>query len=434
MDNFPSSARLGRGLRQLSIRFQRLLLLLVLGAIATLIYHWGTPAVSQTPLPSLLEHNGNAIERLAQISPENRNRLAQIEAEETEADENVVETAPPSTNLLVLTKPLEPLVIENAGEYQGFAIELWQEIARRLNYNYRIEGVETVGELLENVENLAADIAIGGISITAERESRLDFSYPFLKSGLQILVPQGNGTAFNAIGNAVGSILLSPTLYVGLGIFILTLLIVAHIVWFAERGHNPDFPERYGIGIWEAFWWAAVTVTTVGYGDKTPKKPLGKLVGLIWMCAGYFVFGYFIATMTTIFAFDGLQGAIRGPEDLAGRRVATIERSTAAEFLDNTQAIKIEYELPEQMYEALLQDRVDAIVYDAPVLQYYSAHEGQGQTKVTGPIFQRQSYGFTFPKGSPYIEEIDIALLEVMEDGTYKALTQEWFGENSSDL
>lgn len=330
--------------------------------------------------------------------------------------------------LEVVTRPLAPLVIEDNDQYQGFVIDLWQEISRRLNVPYAIDSVDSVETLLEMVESNQADIGIGAISITAEREQRLDFSQPILESGLQILVSGQHRGLLGQIQQSALGIISSPTLYGAIGVFILILLLVAHLIWLLEHRHNPDFPRPYALGIWEAFWWAAVTVTTVGYGDKTPKRPLGKLVALFWMCAGYFVFGYFIASMTTIFTVDGLQGAIQSVDDLSGRRVATVEATTAAEFLANTRAIPVEYADPAQMYQALRRGEVKAIVYDAPVLQHYASHEGNpGQ--LVGNIFERQFYGFVVPINGPYLKPINVALLETIEDGTYERLRELWFGD-----
>lgn len=87
-----------------------------------------------------------------------------------------------------------------------------------------------------------------------------------------------------------------------------------------------------------------------------------------------------------------------------------------------------EYSQPEPMYAALEDERVDAVVYDAPALKYYASHAGQGRVKLVGGLFQRQSYRFAFPKDSPDREAVDIALLELMEDGRDDELRSRWFG------
>jgi polar amino acid transport system substrate-binding protein len=212
-------------------------------------------------------------------------------------------------------------------------------------------------------------------------------------------------------------------------VFVLILVAVAHLLWWSEHQHNSQFPSDYLHGVWEAFWWAAVTVTTVGYGDKVPTRFFGRFFGLLWMFAGYFVFAYFTASIATTFTVQELQGSITGPEDLPGKRIATITNSAAAEFLDQqTNLFFRVYPTRDAIFSALTGGEVDAVVYDAPVLQYFTSHEGQGQYQVVGEVFQKLNYGIALGQESPYREPINAALLRLYETGQYDEIYQEWFG------
>jgi voltage-gated potassium channel len=48
-------------------------------------------------------------------------------------------------------------------------------------------------------------------------------------------------------------------------------------------------------------WWAAQTVTTVGYGDVMPSKPAGRIIGLFVMLYGIAFVTIFVAAITSIF-------------------------------------------------------------------------------------------------------------------------------------
>ncbi|KAF6035094.1 AHCY [Bugula neritina] len=62
------------------------------------------------------------------------------------------------------------------------------------------------------------------------------------------------------------------------------VLIFASIIHYAEESNFPSIP----IG----FWWALVTMTTVGYGDKHPKQLVGYLVGSVCVMSGVLVIAF----------------------------------------------------------------------------------------------------------------------------------------------
>lgn len=334
--------------------------------------------------------------------------------------------------LRVVTKSFSPFVIYEDGSYTGFSIELWDMIATRLGMEYRISNVGTVDSLIENVRTQKADVGIAGVSMTAAREDVVDFSHPFFDSGLQILVQDRPSNPIESLLSGLVQILTTPQLYYGIGIFVLTLATAAHVIWFIEHKHNNDFPKEYAKGIGDAFWWSAVTVTTVGYGDKTPRTAFGKLFALVWMCAGYFVFAYFIATVTTSFTVDRLEGTISDPSDLRGKLVGTIDASTAEQYLIEHDIRATSFQTTDDLYQALRSGDLEAIVYDAPVLQHYALNTGAGEVELVGAVFDRQNYGIVLPEASPYRELVNEALLKIRETGTYDELYARWFGADNT--
>ena len=53
--------------------------------------------------------------------------------------------------------------------------------------------------------------------------------------------------------------------------------------------------------IWEGMWWSLQTVTTVGYGDVTPKDAAGKIVGALVMLEGIAFLAIVTAAITSTF-------------------------------------------------------------------------------------------------------------------------------------
>lgn len=68
--------------------------------------------------------------------------------------------------------------------------------------------------------------------------------------------------------------------------------------------------------VWVGMWWALQTVTTVGYGDVTPKDPSGRIVATFVMLEGIAFLTITIATITSTFVVRAARerGAVEGAE------------------------------------------------------------------------------------------------------------------------
>jgi ABC-type amino acid transport substrate-binding protein len=331
--------------------------------------------------------------------------------------------------LRVVTKPIPPFVIEEPNsDLSGFSVDLWTALALQMQRPFEWVRVETVKDQLAAVDDGQADAAIAAITITEEREQNVDFSFSYFESGLGILTgAQNTMPVLDAIALAF-----SPALLRLLAFVLALLIIVGHLVWLFERKHNPDFPKDYIHGIWAGMWYAGVTVTTVGYGDKTPKSIPGRIVGLIWMFVGLFVIANFTAGVTAQLALRELRGAINGPQDLPGKQIVAVEGTTGSQWLTSQGLPHSTVKTVEDAYAQLVAGRTEAIVYDYPVLLYYTLNEGQDTTLMAGGPFNLENYGIAVPTGGPLREEINRALLKLQEDGTYDDIYTRWFGADQN--
>src|SRR5262249_5161513 len=136
------------------------------------------------------------------------------------------------------------------------------------------------------------------------------------------------------------------------GFVILTILVIAHVVWLFERRNDPGVVSRaYYPGIFEACWWAAATLAT--QADQMPRNAMARVGSVIWMFISVVFIAYFTATVTSSLTLRQLHGDINGPEDLPGTRVVTVQGSTSAEYLRQHDIIPVEVPDADALFEQL---------------------------------------------------------------------------------
>ena len=104
----------------------------------------------------------------------------------------------------------------------------------------------------------------------------------------------------------------------------LFMVIGGHLIWLAERKANSaNFPTAYTDGIDDGIWWAMVTATTVGYGDKTPVTPMGRVLAMAFMTVGIALFSVLSGHISASFieSRSAVNAKITSVSDLSGKRV-----------------------------------------------------------------------------------------------------------------
>lgn len=86
-------------------------------------------------------------------------------------------------------------------------------------------------------------------------------------------------------------------------VFLAASLVAAMLIVFASIAilHFESDPESNIRSAEDALWWAFATITTVGYGDRFPVTPEGRMVAAILMCGGVGLFGTFSGFLASWF-------------------------------------------------------------------------------------------------------------------------------------
>jgi len=331
---------------------------------------------------------------------------------------------PPREPLVIGTRVAPPFVLRTEqGTWSGLSVDLWREITSELGLDYQFKEV-SIQEMTAGVDEGRIDAGVGALTITAEREQRVDFTHPFHTSGLGIAIREAE-RSLNWVAVIGG--FFSPAFLAVLLTLALVLLVTGLGVWLFERKKNASqFGGSAIEGVGSGFWWSAVTMTTVGYGDKTPITAGGKIISLIWMFTSVIIISSFTASIASSLTVSSMDSPIKGPSDLVRYKVAAIEGSTSTQYLlENGVRFTTFPSLPDAL-EALHEGSVDAAVHDRPMLQYF-ARMTSG-LEVLPQAFQRQDYGISLPSESPLRQDINIILLERISSKWWLAEKQRYLG------
>ncbi len=319
----------------------------------------------------------------------------------------------------------EPFVITTT---KGIAPELWKEVAREAGFgdSYTLVPYTNVSKMLEDVNNEELDGAIGPISVTSERAVKnITFSQPFFASNTGVLTADNSG-----VWNKIRPFL-TINFWVGLGLFVFTIHVVGIVFWFIERKKNPESFNPGWKGIFGGAWFAIVTMTTVGYGDKSPITVPGRITAAAWMLITALMFSSFTAFLTTALVVGSAD-----PAELKGKRVAVIEGTTGARVARTSGAkLRTESSLSSAL-EALTEGEVEAVVFDTPALQYWlREHRDSGLIVAPCPgTEEHYSFAFFAANGRVYgpnipVQWVDIALLTIREEGRLQEISDRWLSE-----
>lgn len=327
------------------------------------------------------------------------------------------------STVTVVIKEAPPFVVKSeseSGEWGGPAVNLWEQAASSLGLEFVYEE-KTLKQMLDAVAAGEADAAVGALSVTAAREERFDFTHPFHNTGFGIATREVESGGWLAI---IG-LLFSKAFLAAAGALLLVLFLTGAAVAFVERRKNPEqFGGSWLQGLGSGFWWSAVTMTTVGYGDKAPVTLAGRVLALVWMFAAVITVSGFTAGIASSLTLEQLT-AVDGAEDLAFVRVGTVEGSSSEEFLRGERIAPRTYSELGNALEALSIGTLDAVVYDLPLLAHQLERnpDWHAVSVLPGNISSQQ-YAFAVPAGSPLREQLNRFIPEFTSTSAWRDQVQ----------
>ncbi|CAK6969686.1 glutamate receptor ionotropic%2C NMDA 2C-like [Scomber scombrus] len=339
---------------------------------------------------------------------------------------------------------------------KGFCIDILKKLSRTIKFSYDLYLVTngkhgklvrgTWNGMIGEVVYRRADMAIGSLTINEERSEIIDFSVPFVETGISVMVARSNGT----VSPSAFLEPYSPAVWVMMFVMCLTVVAVTVFVfeYFSPVGYNRSLVSAKAPGgptftIGKSVWllWGIVFNNSVPI--ENPKGTTSKIMVLVWAFFAVIFLASYTANLAAFMIQEQYIDTVSGLSDKKFQkphehyppfRFGTVpngstERNIRSNYPDmHTHMTKYNQKGVEEALESLKTGKLDAFIYDAAVLNYMAGKD-EGCNLVTigsGKVFATTGYGIALQKDSRWKRLIDLALLQFLGDGDTQRLETVW--------
>ncbi|MGK7945495.1 MAG: transporter substrate-binding domain-containing protein [Microcystaceae cyanobacterium] len=329
-----------------------------------------------------------------------------------------------------------PFIVKDEDNIQGISLDVWKFIASVEKLDYELITYPNVTAGLDAVAQGQLDVLIGPISVTPQRlaKKEIEFTRPYFISQFGLLLPAKKPTVWSRVAPLFGIAALSS-----ITLLIVLIFIVGNLIWLAERRSNPEqFPPNYGEGVRNGIWFALVTLTTVGYGDRTPVSKAGQLIAGIWMVVTLVTVSSLTAglasALTAVISGERARERFRTHQDLTGARIAVVADTASVKWAKDYQVISTESQTLEEAINLMVTGQVDGVIFDHPVLKYYVSQHPELNLRVSPLTLGTDTYSFVLPTDNDLLmRKINILVLELRAELRVRAITEKWLAAPTSD-
>jgi len=317
-----------------------------------------------------------------------------------------------------------PFVISGKGSYSGICIDLWRSICDSLKMSSSYVIYQSFDSLLKDVNTGKLDISICPFTITSDRLKNNKLSIPFFISNMGIATKADKKPPLLRIFENLISWKVLRWL---ISLFIIALCF-SILLWLAERKRNTaEFRPGFR-GVFDGVWWAFVTMTTVGYGDKVPKTKIGRILAILWM---FFAIGLFFLSTGVIsseLTVTSLQTEITDLGQLDKLQVGTISQSGYAETLTRNNIRFINFPTLMDGLGSVSAGLIDAFVYDETIMKYVIPQIPVFKNIVVIPSGLNIQYFcfITRPQKSALLDRINPELLKIIDSDDWQSILDKY--------
>ncbi|CAN8221470.1 unnamed protein product [Cochlearia groenlandica] len=326
--------------------------------------------------------------------------------------------------------------ITNASIVTGFCIDFFEAVIRELPYDisYELFPFETSdGQPAGNYNDLVYEVylgrydaVVGDTTVVANRSFYVDFTFPFIKSGVGLIVP-----VKDVVKRDKFSFLKPLSWKLWLTSFF-SFFIIGFTVWFVESKNNEEFGGPLHRQASTIFWFS---FSTMVFAPRERVWSFGaRLLVIAWYFLVLILTQSYTASLASLLTSQQLNPTITSMRSLLERRQPvgyqrrsfTLGKLTEAGF---SQSNLIPFDGSEDLDELLRkgpeQGGISGAFLEIPYLRLFL---GQYCTyKMVEDSFNVDGFGFVFPIGSPLVSDVSRAILKVAESPKAKELDRAWF-------
>ncbi|XP_050440989.1 glutamate receptor ionotropic, kainate 2-like [Adelges cooleyi] len=370
-----------------------------------------------------------------------------------------------NVTLIVVTRIEKPYVmikedknLTGNSKYEGFCIDLLHRIASQVGFHYAITIVpdnkygaydpttKQWNGIVRELIDKKADLAMASMTINYARESVVDFTKPFMNTGIGILfkVPSNEPSklfAFlNPLATSVWTFMLVAYLAVSLSMFFL-----GRFSPYEWRPHTEEKHRQNRFTISNCFWFVA-GVSLKQDAGITPKATSARILGGIWWFFTIIIIPSYTANLTALRTVERLQKPIQNVAELSSQEkiaYGTLEGgSTMSFFRDSHIPIyKKMWEFMAKHNSAFVSTYDEgtkkvlegnyAFLMESTMIDY-AVQRDCNLTQISG-LLDSKGYGIATPKGSVWRDKLSLAVLELQEKGVIQMLYDKWW-KNAADI
>ncbi|KAK4491272.1 hypothetical protein RD792_002008 [Penstemon davidsonii] len=326
---------------------------------------------------------------------------------------------------------------EKTNEIHGFCIDVFLAAVDLLPYpvphKFILFGDKhknpSYMDLINRVASNVFDAAVGDIAIVTNRTKIVDFTQPYIESGLVVVAP------VRKLNSSPWAFMrpFTPLMWVVTGAF---FLIVGVVVWILEHRINDEFrgpPKKQLITI----LWFGFSTMFFSHRENTVST-LGRMVLILWLFVVLIITSSYTASLTSILTVQQLAPSIKGIESLItsndhiGFQVGSFAENYLIGEVNIAKSRLIALGSPEEYADALKTGRVAAVVDERPYVDLFLSNNCMFQ--IVGQEFTKSGWGFAFPRDSPLAMDMSTAILTLSENGKLQKIHDKWLKSKACDI